>query len=282
MIDIDWKQFGFPKYDTGYSSDILQHIWENYCGIGTPLTKPLHLYRVYKYIHRDLTRRQSYDILCSKWYLHYYVINTHLSYLSTHLNEIHWSDRLSPWNHGEYFPFYVTAMTDTTPIYVQQPQNSTLRSALFNRKYSWTIYKLQISVDFLGRIVCFSGPHIGNAYDAHIWNNTSNLHPVLDWEYLLGDGHYGSLSEYITPHTQPQHGHLSNSQYLENTMIAHYRSRIEHVNAAFKCHKMMQVDFRGGIQLLNDVMHVTAHTTNVVLHKYLRYTPVGPWEHNPI
>jgi hypothetical protein len=281
-MSIRWKDFGFPKFDTGYSDDVLQYVWDSYCGIGSPIIKPIDLYRIYQYIHLDFTRRQSHHITCSKWYLHYNIINSYLPYLSTHMNEIHWSDRLSPWNHGEYFPVYVTAMTDTTPIFVQQPKSSTLRSALFNRKYAWTVYKFQLSVDFLGRIVCFSGPHLGNSYDAHIWRNTGNLHPVLDWEYLLGDGHYGCLPEYIAPHTQPNNGTLSNAQYFDNTVIAHYRSRVEHINRRFKCHKMLQVDFRGGIQLLNDVAHVTAHTTNVMLCKYPMYTPVGPWEHNPI
>jgi hypothetical protein len=178
MNIVDWKSFRSPEFDAGHSEDILQYIWENYCGVNTPITKPIDLFRVYKYIHRDLVRRQCYDISCSKWYIHYNVINSYLPYLATHMNEIHWSDRLSPWNHGEYFPIYVTAMTDTTSMYVQQPQSSVLRSALFNRKYSWTIYKFQISVDFLGRIVCFSGPHLRNSYDAHIWRNTADLHPV--------------------------------------------------------------------------------------------------------
>jgi hypothetical protein len=281
-MNINWQQFGNPKQDTGYSSEILQYVWNKYCGFATPISRPIDLYRAYKFIHLDYSRRQSYQLPCSKWSLHYRVINTSLSYLSCYMNEIYWSNRLSVWNHAEYFPIYVTAMTDTMPIYVQQPGNSALRSALYNRKYAATIYKFQVSVDFLGRIVCFSGPHLGNSYDAHIWNATANLHPTLPWEYLLGDGHYGSLSEYITPHTQPQHGSLSDFQYLENVVIAHYRSRVEHVNRRLKCHKMMQVDFRGGIQLLHDVNHVTAHTTNIVLSKYLAYMPVGPWEHNPV
>ena len=122
MNTIDWKDFGFPNMILDMMKNILQYVWNTYCGFGTPIIKLLDLYRVYKYIHMDFTRRQHFNLSCSKWYLHYNVINCNLSYLSTHLNEIHWSDRLSPWNHAKYFPRYVTAMTETTPVYVQQPK----------------------------------------------------------------------------------------------------------------------------------------------------------------
>ena len=45
---------------------------------------------------------------------------------------------------------------------------------------------------------------------------------------------------------------------------------------------MFQTNWRCGPQLLYDVAHTTAHTTNIVLHKNIAYPPVGPWPHNQI
>lgn len=41
----------------------------------------------------------------------YEVIIPGLKYLAENLNEIHWGDRLNPWNHSELFPKGVTGMS---------------------------------------------------------------------------------------------------------------------------------------------------------------------------
>lgn len=84
------------------------------------------------------------------------------------LDEIFWEDRLNPYNHTPDFPFYVTGIVDTVPFTVLQPIDPTLNHAIYNPKYGHTVYKAQVGIDFLGRIVLFSGPHLGLQYDGRI------------------------------------------------------------------------------------------------------------------
>ena len=74
----------------------------------------------------------------------------------------------------------------------------------------------------VGIILPFSGPHIGTKYDAHIFMDNWDSHPVLKGEYGLGDGHYTSLPFIIGPKTQPHGGHLSDVDYITNAVISHY------------------------------------------------------------
>jgi hypothetical protein len=37
MNIVDWKFFESLEFDAGYSEDILQYIWENYCGVNTSI-----------------------------------------------------------------------------------------------------------------------------------------------------------------------------------------------------------------------------------------------------
>ena len=47
-------------------------------------------------------------------------------------------------------------MVDTMPIYVQQPSNGIVRSALWNGKYKDTLMKLELACDFLGGLISAS------------------------------------------------------------------------------------------------------------------------------
>jgi len=49
-----------------------------------------------------------------------------LEKLARTLNEIHWDERLNPYNHTPHFPHYINSIVDMFPIYVSQPQMLTL------------------------------------------------------------------------------------------------------------------------------------------------------------
>lgn len=164
---------------------------------------------------------------------------------------------------------------------VQQPGDHNVRRCLYNGKYKDTILKVQLIIDFLGRIVYFSGPHIGNKYDGHIYRETYHEHPVSEQEYLLGDGHYTNIPHIITPPSQPPGGHMSDVDYAKSVIVSHYRSRVEHVNRLAEAHGLFKEHFRGSIDVLSSAIRVTAQLTNIECCKYLRYMPVGPWEHFP-
>ncbi len=131
------------------------------------LRKPHYFFNAYKYLHRYPSRNDLDVLGCSRATLHDKILPV-IYQLADSVNEIFWDDRLDPYNHIPFFSANVTGAVDTVPIYVQQPQNSTLRHMLYNPKYAGTVYKMQIGIDFLGRIVLFSGPHIGLQYDGDI------------------------------------------------------------------------------------------------------------------
>ena len=58
------------------------------------------------------------------------------------MKEIEWKDRLASTNHVPYFPFLVTGIVDTFSVTVLKPMNNTLCHALYNPKYSATVYKV--------------------------------------------------------------------------------------------------------------------------------------------
>lgn len=116
-------------------------------------------------------------------------------------------------------------------------------------------------------------------YDGHIFVSNWNLHPLQDGEYLLGDGHYTSLPFIVGPYSQPPNGVLTPQESLANTIVAHYRARIEHQNAKIEKHYMFRTAFRSSLEVLTDALYVTAHTTNVYNYFYPSYPPYGPWPH---
>jgi len=164
-------------------------------------------------------------------------------------------------------------MVDTFPIVVQQPLCSFHKRNLYNPKYKNTIYKVQLGCDFLGRIIVFSGMHLGVEYDGHLWEKTMKEHPLKPWELLLGDGHYSSCSQFITP-VKETHWHTK-EEIDHNIQTAHYRARIEHVNHLFKAHGVFRTPFRGQADTLQAIVKITAHTTAVRSYRYISHLGTG-------
>lgn len=121
----------------------------------------LIFFRVYTYIHLYPCKRWSPRFLeCSDWYLQH-KLKPLMKYMHHNLQEIHWDDRLNEYNHTPHFPKYITGCVDTFPIRLEKPTNYRARKLLYNPKYGTTIVKVEMIVDFLGRIISFSGPHLG-------------------------------------------------------------------------------------------------------------------------
>jgi len=277
----DWKRFGNPKPDTGLNEETIDTIWSTYAGEGTDIETPLMLYQMLSFIHMNPRRTQSRRILgCSHGTVQNRLIPG-LSYLAAVVDEIDFSSRLSFMNHGYHFPVLVTGMVDTFPIYVVNPRSRYLFNLLNNPKYNGPVYKYQMACDFLGRIILFTGPHLGTVSDNIIWRSTMEQHRLLEWEWMLADGIYISEPQLLTPFKNARGEHLSKPQYFCNAVLAHYRARIEHTNARIQAHAMFQYPFRGSRQLLSDCITVAAHSLNIDLKRSIRYPPVGPWSHLP-
>lgn len=263
------------KQSTGYDGKLVEAMWEKY-GIPNSI-QWAHFVQALAYIHLYPTRRQSSIVLgCSASTLQETVL-PHLITLANMINEIRWDDRLNPFNHTPDFPYLFTGMVDTFPIEVEKPEHRELRRALFTNKYGTTVYKVQLGVSFLGQILFCTGPHLP-LYDAHIWEATAHDHPREEWEWWLGDGHYSTCRNMLTPWRKDRV--LSEDEMLANTIISFYRARVEHVNAVLVNHNMFRGVYRGGIHVLEAAVAVTAHMSAAHLRKNIRYPLVGPWPHH--
>lgn len=171
-------------------------------------------------------------------------------------------------------------MVDTFPVERLQPEDSYLAKSLYNPKYGGTVFKFQNVVDFLGRIVYFSGPHLGTTHDDLIWRESLAYHPLHPSEMVLADGAYSAESQLVCPYRFLPHTHLTPSQYTFNSIHAHYRARVEHMNAKLKRHNILGGKFRGRtMEELANAAHILAHVQNVHQHLFWSYEPFGPHLH---
>eukprot|EP00026_Physarum_polycephalum_P011249 Phypoly_transcript_11456.p1 GENE.Phypoly_transcript_11456~~Phypoly_transcript_11456.p1 ORF type:complete len:177 (+),score=4.07 Phypoly_transcript_11456:606-1136(+) len=164
------------------------------------------------------------------------------------------------------------------PLRVQVPVDRELARALYNPKYKHCVYKCQLGIDFLGRIIICTGPHLGLCYDGHIWSRTG-AQKLLPWEWWLGDGAYVAEPQVLSPCRKPPSRELNERELELNAVISHYRARVEHTNHLMESHAILKGVFRAGISLLSDALFVIAHTTNMYIHKSLRYPTFGNWPH---
>ena len=97
-------------------------------------------------------------------------------------------------NHVPHFPYHVTGIVDTLPIYVPSSHSFSMRRFLFQPKYDDTVYKMQLGISLLGDIILWTGPHLGVTSDKTIWESTAAQHPFYSWEVWLADlGYVGCL-----------------------------------------------------------------------------------------
>lgn len=129
-----------------------------------------------------------------------------MRYLAEVMNEINWNDRLSYWNHAYYFSNCVTGMVDTFPVFIQQPEKWETAKEFYNGKYKHTCVKFMMAVDFIGRIIYFDGSFFGAKYDGHLW--IQNGKRFLNKELFLGDQHFSTCEQFITPYRAPNNANL--------------------------------------------------------------------------
>lgn len=246
---------------------------------GSPILQRQQLADMYMYMHIYSPKRQLGQTLGLNDYRYHYHVKPDMHWLSRNMNEIHWDDRLSLWNHTHHFPKLFTGMVDTFPVRVSQPEDSVLGKALYNPKYGSCVYKFQCAVDFLGRIILFSGPHLGTMYDGNIWNATEQWHILHCWELFIGDGAYVACKQMLCPHRAPRTRGVTQAALSANAVISHVRARVEHKNKLLERHNILGGRFRGGLELLEDAGTLLAHTENVSSKMRVRYAPIGPWPH---
>jgi hypothetical protein len=206
--------------NTGISSTSFEYLFLRYCGDGTPIQLPSHLYQLLMYfkiypVHRNLP--QLFGMVHQSAAGVRENMIHRASYLAGVINELctTWNDRFNhPLPH--VFDDMVTGSLDTFPIYVSRPTNEHAQTYLFNGKYGGHVLKVmfdclvhilnlhlvhldtmlmlfvclqvQIAVDNVGVPIWYSGPHIGTDHDMRIARNYPP--PVISGERFLTDKGY--------------------------------------------------------------------------------------------
>jgi hypothetical protein len=124
-------------------------------------------------------------------------------------------------------------------------------------------------------VIDWDGLYPGTDYDGHIFDN-SNLQ-FEPHELILGDGHYISCPQVITPIRKNQI--QDDDDIAFNVVIQNYRARVEHVIGFVTHHACFKTAWRGGINTLCNVLSVSINTSNVVLKARPHYQAIGPWGH---
>lgn len=150
--------------------------------------------------------------------------------------------------------------------------------------YAHPCFKKLIAIDFMGHIVysCPEQLH-STAFDAHTMLDVRHDFPVEDGELFIGDCHFSTFPNCITPIKKPPQGNLTGEELQWNACIQLVRARIEHVNSVIKGHAMFKQAFRGTCTRLNELTNITLHATAVLQNlRPPRYAGYGPLPHFPV
>jgi len=58
--------------------------------------------------------------------------------------EVDWNERLNPYNHVPHFPFSLTVITDTFPVFIEAPADTFLNHLFYGGKYGRHCVKVGI------------------------------------------------------------------------------------------------------------------------------------------
>jgi len=120
--------------------------------------------------------------------------------LSGRLRYQRWENRLKSNNHSIFFPErQVTGIIDCAPIRLVTPGKSDARRKLYQPKYKFAVYKIQVIISFTGEVIYASSMHPGAMHDSKIIRKTIRRGRIIlkKKEKLMGDPAYKGLSHCI-------------------------------------------------------------------------------------
>ena len=292
-------------YDTGYPSAVLDYVWKKYADKLILALNALPQLRCHHggylaalwfvgliYIHHYPRWNVVYSVIMKtdltgpihkdKFYSHVVPIICEMSML---IMEIHWDDRLSNINHGTgYLAERFTTIYDGTNINVSNIyKDRDLQKTMFcGSKYNHCCFKIMLGITFEGIIVHYTGLHVGTMNDQKIIADPRYAPALLPWEWGIGDGAFESTWHILVKYQKPQGGVLSREMVQVNAEFNYWRLRVEHIIGDVKKHDALNGIYRGEYALLQCIVDLTVHMTNVKLKFALpRYETVGPWGHAP-
>ena len=290
-------------YATGYSCEVLDYVWGKYADklitALASLSKPLcfsdeylsallflallfiHHYPRWNTFYSHILKTDITGSVCKDKF--YKCVVPVLCELSKLVDEVHWEDRFSPINHGtDYLADRFTSIFDGTNINVSNiySDNELQRVMFCGSKYNHCCFKIMIGITFEGIIVHYTGLHVGAMNDQLIYDQ--NPPALLPWEWGMGDGAFESSWHILVKFQKPVGGVLNREMVQFNAEFNYWRLRVEHIIGVVKRHDALDGVWRGSYALLQCVVDLTVHLTNIKLKLSLpRYENVGPWGHTP-
>ena len=147
---------------TGWPPDVLSVMWNAYEAIlpvtnaRRPHSKQAYFFLAYRYIKLGPKVRELYSVLHTPYtgrvgkkafYKHIVPI---IIALGENVDMIRWDDRLARDNHCLMFPVGVTGIVDCFPIRVQTPRKYAESKYLYQPKYGFCVFKVQLVISLKG------------------------------------------------------------------------------------------------------------------------------------
>ena len=146
-------------------------------------------------------------------------------------------------------------------------------------------YLVLIGITFTVQLVFGSNLARSTAYDAHIYEETSHLHPQGPRELTIGDGHFATCRRFFTPVAATGGRVLTPQGVTWHEWVQLVRSRVEHLNTVLKNHRMFKGEpYRGWVRNLKLFVRISLHGAAAEIRARTRrdgdrYAGFGPWPH---
>ena len=275
------------KVKTGHEAYVLSALWSKYGSHLEPFAPnkvkaAFFFFTIFKYIHLAPSPKAMPDTLGMCYNVWRYRVVPMAIALSNIIDEVHWTRRLSEWNHVPHFPHGVTFMVDTFPVLIAAPSHRTANRLTYQPKYGSNVLKCELRVSFRGEIVAMSFPHLGVACDLNIFKSLSTIFPMHDWEWGIGDGIYAAAGNLIV---KTPGSNLPLDTQFENYIISHYRQRVEQVIGQVKAHQFFRFKSKFNFDTIIALTTCSVHATSFHLNMQMngdgsRFEVCGPWLHN--
>ena len=173
---------------------------------------------------------------------------------------------------------FYSGIVDTCPIYCPTPHDFHTAALLYQPKYKDCVLKWQLGIDFRGRIIMWTGPHLGTSSDKTIWDESWDDHRFFSWERWLADlGYVGALGLLVK-----FKGHLTRRRRYFNNIHEFVRNRIEQIVGRIKNHRIFQQGvYSGNVDFLISATNIIGHVTAYELSQFQPFDAYGPWQHVP-
>ena len=284
-MSYSWDFLIDAQSQTGFPIDVLEDIYEKYCGFETPiktrkfLVSCLEWFKNYNTFRYTSASKGNSSFSCQ--HSRFTSAINHLFYNVNELDEA----LVSRNDNRNRIPSEVpqvaaaTLSVDTFPIYINRPSRD--QSLYFNGKYKAHILKVQVFVDNRGSICHYSGPHVGSQHDVGLFYR---YRPTLpENEKILADKAYcGRVARsmgIVAPIKNRRNSNLTGEEQAFNSIQRFYRSRVEHAIGFLKRFSILSHRYRGRVvgeryPLISKILKILIHLNYMYTKKYPLRQPI--------